>query len=44
MYVYHVAVHHVAQVQIPQGICYLRRILQHLCGVMYVFIDAWKYD
>jgi len=44
MYVYHVAVHHVAQVQLPQDIRYLRRILQHLCGVMYVLIDACKYN
>ena len=39
-----IAVHHVAQVQIPQDIRYLRRILQHLCGVIHIFIDAWKYD
>jgi len=45
MYVYNVAVHHVAQVQMPQDIRCLRRTLQHLCGVQYMYLhEGTIYD
>ena len=44
MYVYDVAVCRVAQVQIPQDFCALCCRLQQLCGVIYILIDACKYD